>query len=162
MDFPLASISRVARPMIADLSRRCSISVPILLRALLWPIRATMQPPTVRPRASAASAPLFPTGRIQRTNRLFSPKSCTKARARIEQAFGKLKRFKRVAMRCEKTAQNYASFVSFACGLILLKSVHRTILSPVEASTAAYTCRPNTRTDIWVGSANAYEISRRI
>jgi hypothetical protein len=32
----------------------------------------------------------------------------TKARARIEQAVGKLKRFKRIALRCEKTAQNYA------------------------------------------------------
>jgi len=49
-----------------------------------------------------------------------------KSRARIEQAIGKLKRFKRVAMRCEKTAQNYASFVAIACGLILIKSVHTT------------------------------------
>lgn len=45
-------------------------------------------------------------------------------RARIEQAFGKLKRFKRVAFRCEKTEQNYSSFVSFACAMILIKSVH--------------------------------------
>lgn len=29
-----------------------------------------------------------------------------KARARIEQAFGRLKRFKRVALRCEKAARN--------------------------------------------------------
>ena len=36
---------------------------------------------------------------------------------------GKIKRFKRVALRCEKTAQNYASFVAFACGLILVKTV---------------------------------------
>jgi len=39
---------------------------------------------------------------------------------------GKLKRFKRIALRCEKTAENYGSFVAFACGLILVKSVHRT------------------------------------
>ena len=39
---------------------------------------------------------------------------------------GKLKRFKRVALRCEKTAENYASIVAFACGLILAKSVHTT------------------------------------
>ena len=38
---------------------------------------------------------------------------------------GKLKRFKRIAMRCEKTAESYAAFVGFACGLILVKSVHR-------------------------------------
>ncbi len=37
---------------------------------------------------------------------------------------GKLKRFKRVALRCEKTAESYASIVAFACGLILVKSVH--------------------------------------
>jgi hypothetical protein len=39
---------------------------------------------------------------------------------------GKLKRFKRIALRCEKTAQNYAALVAFACGIILLKSVHTT------------------------------------
>ncbi len=38
---------------------------------------------------------------------------------------GKLKRFKRIALRCEKTAENFASLVSFACSLILIKSVHR-------------------------------------
>ncbi len=36
---------------------------------------------------------------------------------------GKLKRFKRIALRCEKTAKNYRSLVAFACGLILIKSV---------------------------------------
>lgn len=44
-----------------------------------------------------------------------------KARARIEQAVGKLKRFKRVALRCEKTSRNFASIVA---GFILIKSVH--------------------------------------
>jgi transposase len=47
-----------------------------------------------------------------------------KARARVEQAVGKLKRFKRIALRCEKTAQNYGSFVALALGFILIKSVH--------------------------------------
>ena len=37
---------------------------------------------------------------------------------------GKLKRFKRVALRCEKTAESYGAFVAFACSLILVKSVH--------------------------------------
>ena len=55
--------------------------------------------------------------------RLF-PKTLYKARARIEQAVGKLKRFKRIALRCEKTAQNYGSFVALALGFILIKSVH--------------------------------------
>ena len=56
----------------------------------------------------------------------FFPKILYKARARIEQAVGKLKRFKRIALRCEKTAQNYASFVALALGFILIKSVHTT------------------------------------
>jgi len=44
--------------------------------------------------------------------------------ARIEQTIGKLKRFKRVAMRCEKTDTSYSAIISFACGLMLVKSVH--------------------------------------
>ena len=39
----------------------------------------------------------------------FFPRTLYKARARIEQAVGKLKRFKRIALRCEKTAQNYSA-----------------------------------------------------
>ena len=54
----------------------------------------------------------------------FFPKTLCKARARIEQAVGKLERFKRIALRCEKTAQNYGSFVALALGFILIKSVH--------------------------------------
>ena len=47
-----------------------------------------------------------------------------RARARIEQLVGKLKRFKRIALRCEKTARNFGSFVALALGFILTKSVH--------------------------------------
>ena len=54
----------------------------------------------------------------------FFPKVLYRARARIEQLVGKLKRFKRVALRCEKTAQNYGSVVALALGFILIKSVH--------------------------------------
>ena len=54
----------------------------------------------------------------------FFPKTLYKARARIEQAVAKLKRFKRIALRCEKTAQNYRSFVALVLGYILIKSVH--------------------------------------
>jgi transposase len=53
------------------------------------------------------------------------PKLLYKTRARIEQTMGKLKRFKRDAMRCEKTADSFGAIVAFACGLILVKSVHR-------------------------------------
>jgi transposase len=54
----------------------------------------------------------------------FFPRALYRGRARIEQTIGKLKRFKRIALRCEKTATNYAALVAFACGLILVKSVH--------------------------------------
>ena len=54
----------------------------------------------------------------------FFPKLLYKGRARIEQAVGKLKRFKRVAMRCDKTASSYSAIVAFACTMILVKSVH--------------------------------------
>ncbi|RYY13754.1 MAG: hypothetical protein EON55_09760 [Alphaproteobacteria bacterium] len=52
------------------------------------------------------------------------PKLLHNGRARIEQVEGKLKRFKRIALRCEKTAENYGSLVAFACTGILVKSVH--------------------------------------
>lgn len=51
-------------------------------------------------------------------------KKLYRGRARIEQAIGKLKRFKRIALRCEKTKQNFASFVAFAAACLLAKSVH--------------------------------------
>ena len=54
----------------------------------------------------------------------FFPKRLYKLRGRIEQTIGKLKRFKRVAMRCEKTDTSYSAIISFACGLMLVKSVH--------------------------------------
>ena len=63
-----------------------------------------------------------------RSNRKAIPARFAKAlyrgRARIEQAVGKLKRFKRIALRCEKTARNFRSIVALAAALILLKSVH--------------------------------------
>jgi transposase len=56
----------------------------------------------------------------------FFPKALYRGRARIEQTMGKLKRFKRVTLRCEKTDQNYGSFVALALSFILIKSVHTT------------------------------------
>jgi len=46
-----------------------------------------------------------------------------KARARIEQGIGRIKCFKRVALRCEKTAGNFRSIVNFAAELCLIKFV---------------------------------------
>jgi transposase len=54
----------------------------------------------------------------------FFPKILYRGRARIEQMVGRLKRFKRIALRCEKTAQHYGSFVALALTLIIAKSVH--------------------------------------
>jgi transposase len=63
---------------------------------------------------------------------VFFPRVLYKGHARIEQAVGKLKRFKRIALRCEKTAQNYGSFVALACAFILIKSVHTAYASRVK------------------------------
>jgi transposase len=49
----------------------------------------------------------------------FFPKQLLKSRARIEQTIGKLKRFKPIALRCDKTAMNHAALLTSACGLIL-------------------------------------------
>jgi len=63
-----------------------------------------------------------------RSNRRNIPRRFAKAlysgRVRIEQMIGKLKRFKRVALRCEKTARNFRSIVAIAATFILIKSVH--------------------------------------
>jgi transposase len=68
--------------------------------------------------------PVIPFKSSARNRPAFFPKALYRARARIEQLVGKLKRFKRVALRCEKTNKNFGSFVAFALGLIIVKSVH--------------------------------------
>jgi transposase len=68
--------------------------------------------------------PVIPRRENSKQRGRFFPKRLYKLRARVEQAIGKLKRFKRVAMRCEKTDISYSAFISFACGLMLVKSVH--------------------------------------
>lgn len=78
-------------------------------------------------RASARArgiAPVIPHKANEKNKPAFFAKAIYKGRARIEQAFGRLKRFKRVALRCEKTAANYSAIVSFAAGLCLIKFVH--------------------------------------
>ena len=68
--------------------------------------------------------PVIPRRENSRQRGRFFPKRLYKLRARIEQTIGKLKRFKRVAMRCEKTDTSYSAIISFACALLLVKSVH--------------------------------------
>jgi len=69
-------------------------------------------------------APVIPYKANERDKPAFFARTLYKARARIEQGVGRLKRFKRVALRCEKTARNFRSIVSFAAGLCLIKFVH--------------------------------------
>jgi len=69
-------------------------------------------------------APVIPHKSNEKEKPAFFAKVLYKARARIEQGIGVVKRFKRVALRCEKTARNYRSIVSFAAGLCLIKFVH--------------------------------------
>jgi transposase len=68
--------------------------------------------------------PVIPHKANERDKPAFFAKTLYKARSRIEQGVGRLNRFKRVALRCEKTARNFTSIVSFAAGLCLIKFVH--------------------------------------
>ena len=68
--------------------------------------------------------PAIPVKSSAQNRPAFFPKALYRARARIEQLVGKLKRFKRIALRCEKTDRNFGSLIAFPLGLIILKSVH--------------------------------------
>ncbi|MFG1404303.1 IS5 family transposase [Xanthobacter sediminis] len=97
--------------------------------------------PDVKPRAALADkgydakanralarahgiAPAIPFKSNAKDPPAFFPKALYRGRARIEQCFGKLKRFKRVALRCEKTERGFAAIVALAFSFILIKSVH--------------------------------------
>jgi transposase len=73
---------------------------------------------------SRGICPAIPYKSTAKVRPAFFPKLLYRGRARIEQTVGKLNRFKRVALRCEKTVQNYGSIVALALGFILVKSVH--------------------------------------
>lgn len=68
--------------------------------------------------------PVIPHKANEKNKPGFFAKAIYKGRARIEQAVGKLKRFKRVALRCEKTKRNFGSIVALAAAFVLVKSVH--------------------------------------
>ncbi len=69
-------------------------------------------------------APVIPYKANEKDKPKFFARTLYKARARIEQGIGRIKRFKRVALRCEKTARNFRSIVSFAAALCRIKFVH--------------------------------------
>jgi transposase len=71
------------------------------------------------------AVPIIPYRKNTKGRARFFPRRLYRLRARVEQFIGKLKRFKRIAMRCEKTASNFAAFVALACGFVLIKSVHK-------------------------------------
>jgi transposase len=68
--------------------------------------------------------PVIPRRETSKERGRFFPKKLYKLRARVEQAMGKLKRFKRIALRCDKTMASFTAFTSFACSIMLIKSVH--------------------------------------
>ena len=70
-------------------------------------------------------APVIPRKANSKERGRFFPRKLYKLRARVEQAIAKLKRFKRVALRCDKTVRSYGAFICFACAIIWVKSVHR-------------------------------------
>jgi transposase len=73
---------------------------------------------------SRGICPAIPYKSTAKNRPAFFPKTLYRGRARIEQTVGKLKRFKRVVLRCEKTVQNYGSVVALALAFILTKAVH--------------------------------------
>jgi transposase len=73
---------------------------------------------------SRGICPVIPYRANAKEQPTFFPKALYRGRARIEQTMGKLKRFKRIALRCEKTDENYGSFVALALSFILINSVH--------------------------------------
>ena len=68
--------------------------------------------------------PVIPRRETSRQRGRFFPKRLYKLRARIEQTMGKLKRFKRIALRCDKTIASFTALTSSACSVMLIKSVH--------------------------------------
>ena len=120
----LPSISPAVKPVIAATLRRFSTSVLIPIRAPLSATKATNSKSNRDAARQRGICPAIPYRSNTKDVPAFFPKTLYKARARVEQAVGKLKRFKRIALRCEKTAQNYGSFVALALGFILIKTVH--------------------------------------
>lgn len=68
------------------------------------------------------AVPVIPYCKSLKSPPLRFAKALYPGRARIEQMIGKLERFKHIALRCEKTATNFRSFIALAA-FILGKSV---------------------------------------
>jgi hypothetical protein len=116
----------VAKPSTGVTSKPCSTSDPTFSPAPSSATKATPAKPTGDAARDRGIAPVIPHKANEKNKPAFFARTLYKARARIEQSIGRLKRFKRGALRCEKTAQNFRSIVSFAAGLCLIKFVHTT------------------------------------
>jgi transposase len=85
---------------------------------------------TVREAArSRGICPAIPYTANAKERPTFFPNTLYRGRSRIEPTMGKLKRFKRIALRCEKTDQNYGSFVALALGFILINATRPSVRS---------------------------------
>lgn len=72
--------------------------------------------------------PIIPTLRtrpLRNKSRASSPRPLCRGRTRIEQAVNKLKRFKRVALGCEKTKRNFASIGALTAGFSIWSNPSR-------------------------------------
>jgi transposase len=83
-------------------------------RAAISRQRLRQQGQSGRRERARGIAPVIPHKANEKDKPAFFAPTLYKARARIEQGVGRLKRFKRVALRCEKTARNFSSIVAFA------------------------------------------------
>jgi len=90
-------------------------------RAPLSPTKAMMPNRTAKLARRCGIRPAIPYRSNVKDKPAFFPKVLYKGRARIAQAVGKLKCFKCIALRCEKTAQNYGSLVALVCAFILIQ-----------------------------------------
>ncbi len=85
--------------------------------------------------------PVIPRRENAKQRGRFFPKRLYKLRARIEPTIGKRKRFKRVAMRCEKTDIGYWAIIGFACGMMPIKSLYTAWAGvPIGSMTALTAC----------------------
>jgi transposase len=69
---------------------------------------------------AAGAEPVIPPKANRKTQRPYD-KTLYKQRNRIERCFSKLKQFRRIATRFEKSKRNFHSLVALACSMLLLR-----------------------------------------
>ena len=84
------------------------------------------QPPGTRPHRRSPT--VIPYGKNSKIRPKWFASALYRGPARVEHAVGKFKRFKRIALRCEKTAVNFSAFIALAAAFISIEAVHRIYL----------------------------------